>query len=50
MNDKECKDLRLPEENDSVDKIYQQYGQKILLETSFKAVDDDTLAASKLKW
>ena len=50
INDKECKVLKLPEENQSIDFIYKNYGDKLNVETSFKAVDDVTLAASKLKW
>jgi len=50
INDKECKVLKLPEENQSIDIIYKNCGDKINIQTSFKAVDDETLAASKLKW
>ena len=50
LNDQQCKELRLPETNDDVEGIMSQYKDRINMETTFKAVDDDTLAASKLKW
>lgn len=48
MNDKTSKILSLPEENFYLEKLKEV--NNFSLYTDFKAIEDDTFSAAKLKW
>lgn len=48
MNDKSIKTLVLPEENKYIEALKEV--NNFSVNTEFKAIEDDTFSASKLKW
>jgi len=50
LNDKECKDLVLPEKNELVDVLRKEHEGQLELHTNFQVVSDEVFTASKLKW
>ena len=48
MNDRTAKIMVIPEENKYIDKLVEV--DNFSLYTEFKAIEDDTFSAAKLKW